>query len=140
MSSPLPVVSFPDVEQVACAHLRNTLPVGTYVGTEWPPELMNRLATGVVAVTRGGGATVVPLVTEDVTLDIDVLAATKAQAHSLAQLVRGHVFAAEGQPLPNAQIYRVRDVSLVWLPHQPSAEIDQIPRYVLVMEMRVRPV
>ena len=139
MSSPLPVVSFPDVEQVATTLLRSKLAAGTRVGTEWPADLESHLDGGVVSVTRGGGATVVPFVTEDVTLDIDILGATKSQAHTLAQAVRGWLFAAQGEPTAGARLYRVRDVSLIWLPHQPSAETDPIPRYVLVMEMRIRP-
>lgn len=139
MSSPLPVVAFPDIEQVATTYLRGKLPPGTVIGTEWPENLETHLPHGVASLTRGGGATVLPFVTEDVTVDIDLLGATKKQAHDLAQAVRGWIFAAQGEPTPGAQIYRVRDVSLIWLPHQPSAETDPIPRYVLVMEMRIRP-
>lgn len=139
MSSPLPVVEFPDAEQVATTYLRDKLPAGTAVGTEWPEDLETRLADGVVSVTRGGGAVLVPFVTEDVTLDIDVLGATKKQAHTLAQSVRGWLFTAAVASTPGALIYRVRDVSLIWLPYQPSAETDPIPRYVLVMELRIRP-
>jgi hypothetical protein len=139
MSSPLPVVRFPDAEQVTTAYLRGKLPAGTVVGTEWPDDLESRLPSGIVSVTRGGGAVDLAFVTEDVTLDIDVLAATKKQAHDLAQAVRGWLYAASREPTPGARIYRVRDVSLVWLPHQPSAETDPIPRYVLVMELRIRP-
>ncbi|MFG3476477.1 hypothetical protein ACGF3K_14595 [Streptomyces sp. NPDC047980] len=139
MSSPLPVVEFPDAEQVIPAYLRGKLPSGTLVGTEWPANLESKLAAGVVAVTRGGGAVQLAFVTEDVTLDIDILAASKKQAHTLAQQVRGWLFAAPGEATPGAQVYRVRDVSLIWLPHQPSAETDPIPRYVLVMELRIRP-
>lgn len=139
MSSPPPLVVFPDIEKVATALLRDKLPSGTRVATEWPENLQAHLAAGVVSVTRGGGATVQPFVTEDVTLDIDILGATKGQAHDLAQLTRGWIFTAQGQPVAGAQLYRVRDVSLIWLPHQPTAETDPIPRYVLVMEMRIRP-
>lgn len=140
MSSPLPVVAFPDIEKVATTYLRGKLPEGTRVGTEWPSDLEAHLAAGVVSVTRGGGAVVLPFVTEDVTLDIDILGATKSQAHDLAQDVRGWLYAASREPTPGAQIYRVRDVSLIWLPHHPDAETDPIPRYVLVMEARIRPV
>jgi hypothetical protein len=139
MSSPLPVVQFPDAEQVATTYLRGKLPAGTVVGTEWPDDLESRLDAGIVAVTRGGGAVNLPFVTEDVTLDIDLLGQSKKQAHTLAQQVRGWLYAASREPTPGALIYRVRDVSLVWLPYQPSAETDPIPRYVLVMELRIRP-
>lgn len=139
MSSPLPVVAFPDAEQVVTTYLRGKLAAGTVVGTEWPEQLESRLAAGVVSVTRGGGAVQLPFVTEDVTLDIDVLGAAKKQAQTLAQDVRAWLFAAPAETLPGAQVYRVRDVSLIWLPHQPSAETDPIPRYVLVMELRIRP-
>lgn len=139
MSSPLPVVAFPDAEQVVTAYLRGKLAAGTVVGTEWPADLDARLAGGVVSVTRGGGAVQLAFVTEDVTLDIDILGASKKQAHTLAQQVRGWLFAAPRESTPGALIYRVQDVSLIWLPHQPSAETDPIPRYVLVMQLRIRP-
>ncbi|MGW4728848.1 hypothetical protein ACWEQC_06655 [Streptomyces shenzhenensis] len=138
MSSPLPVVTFPDAEHVAVTVLRAALPGGTHIGTEWPLGWTGKLASGVVSVTRGGGATVQRFVTEDVTLDIDVLAATKADAHDLAQLVRAHLRAAEGTTAGGAQIYTVADLSLIWLPHLPDAGTDPIPRYVLVMQMRLR--
>lgn len=138
MSSPPPLVVFPDIEQVAVTLLRDKLP-GVRVGTEWPENLHAHLAAGVVSVTRGGGATVQRFVTEDATLDIDILGATKKQAQDLAQQVRGWIFTTQGQPVAGARLYGVRDISLIWLPHQPSAETDPIPRYVLVMEMRIRP-
>lgn len=135
----LPLVVFPDAEQVAVSLWRAALPPGTAVGTEWPAQLETKLAGGVVSVTRGGGATIQRLVTEDVTLDVDVLAATKKTAHDLAQLARAHLTAAEGSVQAGARIYDVRDISLIWLPHHPSAETDPIPRYVLVMQARIRP-
>lgn len=133
-----PVVTFPDAELVAVTVLRAALEAGTHIGTEWPRDLLGKLAAGVVSVTRGGGATVQRFVTEDVTLDIDVLAAEKGQAHDLAQLVRAHLRAAEGTTVDGAQIYTVADISLIWLPYLPDAETDPIPRYVLVMQMRLR--
>lgn len=133
-----PVVVFPDAELVAVTVLRAALTPGTHVGTEWPDDLIAALADGVVSVSRGGGATVQRHVTEDVTLDIDNLAATKGEAHDLAQLVRAHLCAAEGTTVDGAQLYTVRDVSLIWLPDRPDPETDPIPRYVLVMQMRLR--
>lgn len=145
MTSPPPLGVFPDAELVAVKILRAALAAGTTVGTEWPPGLTQKVATGVVSVTRGGGAQVQRRVTEDVTLDIDVLAATKKQAHDLAQLVRAHLLAAEGTTLSapdssvdGAQVYTVADVSLIWLPFSPDAETAPVPRYVLVMQMRLR--
>lgn len=136
--SPLPVVVFPDAEFIAVTVLRAALDAGTHIGTEWPEGLPAKLTAGVVSVTRGGGATVQRFVTEDVTLDIDVLAVTKPEAHDLAQLVRAHLRASEGTTVDGAQIYTVADVSLIWLPYQPDAETAPIPRYVLVMQMRLR--
>ncbi|MFC7906475.1 hypothetical protein [Streptomyces nigra] len=133
-----PVTTFPDAELLAVTVLRSGLGDGTHVGTEWPESLLAKLSDGVVSVTRGGGATVQRFVTEDVTLDVDILAANQGQAHDLAQLVRAHLCAAEGTTVSGAQIYSVRDVSLIWLPHQPGAETSPIPRYVLVMQMRLR--
>jgi hypothetical protein len=136
--SPLPVVVFPDAEFVAVKVLRAALDAGTTIGTEWPPDWLEKVKAGVVSVTRGGGAEVQRFVTEDVTLDVDVLHATKEQAHDLAQLVRAHLRAAEGTTVDGAQIYTVADISLIWLPYQPDAETTPIPRYVLVMQMRLR--
>lgn len=137
--SPLPAVVFPDAEQVTVVLLRAALGTGPLVGTEWPAHLEDVLLAGVVAVSRGGGAWVQKWVTEDVTLDIDVMAASKKQAHDLAQLVRAHLHAAEGTVVTGARIYGVSDTSLIWLPFSPSAETDPIPRYVLVMQARIRP-
>lgn len=130
-----PVVVFPDAELAATRYLRERLD-GTTVTTEWPASLADRLP--VVAVSRSGGAVVQPLVTEDVTFDIDILAPDKATAQNLAQQVRGLLFAAQGEQTGDALIYRVRDISLVWLPHHPAPETDPIPRYVLVMQARIR--
>ncbi|MEU2780528.1 hypothetical protein [Streptomyces sp. NPDC007110] len=145
MTSPPPPGVFPDAELVAVKILRTALDAGTTIGTEWPPGLLEKVKAGVVSVTRGGGAQVQRRVTEDVTIDIDVLAATKKQAHDLAQLVRGHLLAAEGTILAapdssvdGTQIYTVTDVSLIWLPFSPDAETAPVPRYVLVMQMRLR--
>src|SRR4051794_38992517 len=126
--SPLPVVVFPDAEFVAVKVLRAALDAGTTIGTEWPPDWLEKVKAGVVSVTRGGGAEVQRFVTEDVTLDVDVLHATKEQAHDLAQLVRAHLRAAEGTTVDGAQIYTVADISLIWLPYQPDAETTPIPR------------
>lgn len=133
-----PVVVFPDAELVAVTILRAALDTATTVGTEWPDGLLQKAKGGIVSVTRGGGAVVQRDVLEDVTLDIDVLAADKGQAHDLAQLVRAHLRAARGTTVDGAQIYSVADVSLIWLPYEPDAETVPIPRYVLVMQMRLR--
>ncbi|MFK8850507.1 hypothetical protein [Streptomyces sp. Ac-502] len=128
--------AFPDAELVVTTLLRTGLPVSS-VGTEWPDDLAARLP--VVAVTRGGGAIVQRGVTEDVSFDIDILAAAKKQAQDLAQQVRALLYGAEGSVQPGARIYGVRDISLIWLPYQPGEDTDPIPRYVLVMQARIRP-
>ncbi|MET9729687.1 hypothetical protein ABZZ79_03170 [Streptomyces sp. NPDC006458] len=133
-----PVYVFPDAEKAAVTVLRAALDTGVTVGTEWPASLPERLGGGVVSVSRGGGATVQRNVIEDVTLDIDVLAADKGAAQDLAQLVRAHLHAARGNTVEDAKIYAVADLSLIWLPHEPDPETAPIPRYVLVMQMRLR--
>ncbi len=138
MSTPPPVVVFPDAEQVTVDLLLAALEQGTHIGTEWPDDLPQAVKAGVVAVTRSGGAVVQRYVLEDVTLDIDVLAADKGQAHDLVQLVRAHLCAAENSIVNGVRIYAVTDISLIWLPYQAEAETDPIPRYVLVMQMRLR--
>lgn len=131
----------PDVEQVVINYLQPPrLPAGTVVAAEWPPNLESRLASGVVAVSLGpGGGSRIKAVTADRGVDIDILAATKQQARDLAADVSAQLVAAEGTAQPGARIYRVDETSLVWLPYRPSAEVDPIPRYVLVMSLVVRP-
>ncbi|MEU6661261.1 hypothetical protein [Streptomyces sp. NPDC046821] len=127
----------PDVELVTVTYLRSVLPTGTVVATEWPASVAQHLP--VVAVSLGGGGSRQRAVTVDRTVDIDVLAATKAQARQLAADVSAHLIAAAGTAQPGARIYGVEETSVVWLPYEPSAETDPIPRYVLVMSMVVRP-
>lgn len=135
----MPVVVFPDAEAVVTGYLRDVLDPAVHVGTEWPQQLLDQLAGGVVSVSRGGGATRLRLVLDEPTIDIDVLAADKAAAHDIAQLVRGHMVAAEGRTIGGARIYRVDDVSLSWLPWLADDATAPIPRYVLVMNLRIRP-
>ncbi|MEU9333125.1 hypothetical protein AB0D49_08165 [Streptomyces sp. NPDC048290] len=137
--SGLQAVAMPDVELAATVYLRSVLAAGTNVGTEWPEALESHLAAGVVAVSLGGGGSRQKPVTADRTLDIDVLAATKVQARDLAAQVSAQLIAAQGTVQGSARIYGVDETSLIWLPYQPSSETDPIPRYVLVMNMVVRP-
>lgn len=136
----VPVVVFPDAEAAVTGYLRGVLDAAVHVGTEWPEQLLDKLPGGVVSVSRGGGATSMRLVLDEPTIDIDVLAADKAAAHDLTQLVRGQMFAAEGRTIGGGHVYRVEDTSLAWLPWIPADGAAPIPRYVLVMNLRVRPV
>lgn len=133
MSSPLPLVVFPDVEAAVTGYLTAALGAGVGVGTEWPEDLAQHLPF--VAVNRGGGATRIRFVLDEPTLDIDVLAEDKGAAHDLVQQVRARLFAAEGTTTGGAHISRVEDTSLIWLPDQ----VTGIARYVLVMSLRARP-
>lgn len=130
----LPVAPMPDVEQVAIALLGEVLDDAVTVSSEWPDNLAQNLP--VVAVSLGpGGGSAIRAVTANRGLDIDVLAATKAEARDLAALVSAHLLAAQGTTRPGAQIYGVDETSIVWLPDP----VTNIPRYVLVMSMVVRP-
>lgn len=131
----LPLVVFPDIEAELIGYLDGVLAAG--VGSQWPERLAERLPF--VAISRGGGATYQRFVLDEPTIDIDCLAATKAAAHDLAQLVRAQLFAAEGTTQGAARIHRVQDVSLIWLPELPAEGTAPIPRYVLVVSLRVRP-
>ena len=137
MSGPY-VAVMPDVEQVAVAYLKSVLP-GVNVGTEWPADLLSKLAAGVVSVTLGGGGSRQKPVTADRTLDVDVLAATKKLARDLAAAVSAQLIAAQGSVQGAARIYGIEETSVVWLPYQASTETDTVPRYVLVMSLVVRP-
>lgn len=128
----------PDVEQVWVDYLLAQLP-GPFIGTEWPANWQSRLAGGIVAVSLGGGGSRQRGVTADRTIDVDVLAADKGQARDLAAQVSALMIAAAGTVQAGARIYDVSETSVVWLPYQPSAETDPIPRYVLVMSTVVRP-
>lgn len=130
----LPVAPMPDVEQVAIDLLAEALDDSVTVCSEWPEDLAQHLP--VVAVTlgpSGGGA--IKAVTANRGLDIDVLAATKGEARDLSALVSAHLLAAQGTSRPGARIYDVEENSLIWLPDP----VTNIPRYVLVMSMVVRP-
>ncbi|MET8978566.1 hypothetical protein ABZX85_23400 [Streptomyces sp. NPDC004539] len=133
------MAAMPDVEQVVVDYLRGVLAVATTVGTEWPADLDARLATGVVSATLGGGGSRQRGITADRTIDVDVLAATKKQARDLAAEVSARLIATAGTAQSGARIYDVSETSVIWLPYEPSAETDPIPRYVLVMSMVVRP-
>ncbi|GAA0637234.1 hypothetical protein GCM10009535_11950 [Streptomyces thermocarboxydovorans] len=130
----LPVVPMPDVEQVALELLAEALDDEVTVGSEWPENLAQHLP--VVAVSLGpSGGTGIKTVTATRGLDIDVLAASKGEARDLAALVSAHLIAAQGTVRPGARIYGVEETSLIWLPDP----VTNIPRYVLVMSMVVRP-
>ncbi|MFD5566652.1 hypothetical protein [Streptomyces cadmiisoli] len=139
MSGSLQAVAMPDAEQVTVRILKPLLSAGTIVGTEWPAGWESKLDAGIVSVTLGGGGSRQKPVTADRTLDIDILGATKKQARDLAAGVSAHLIAAQGTTQHGARIYGVEETSLIWLPYQPSAETDTVPRYVLVMSMVVRP-
>jgi hypothetical protein len=132
MSTP-PLVAFPDVEAAVVGRLVEVLDERVTVGTEWPENLAEHLPA--VAVSRGGGATYTRFVLDEPTLDFDVLAADKATAHDLVQQVRGLLYAAEGTAMGDVLVCRVQDTSLIWLPDPTTG----LPRYVLVMALRVRP-
>lgn len=127
-----PFVVFPDVEALAVAFLTPRLP-GVTVVSEWPEDLAEHLP--VVAVSRVGGSTELRFVLEDVALDFDVLAATKAGAQDLVQSVRALLLTAPSHPTPGARIYLVTDDALVWGPDP----VTELPRYVLTCTLRVRP-
>lgn len=128
-----PIVPMPDAEAVAIGILAPLRDDGVTVGTEWPEDLAAHLPA--VAVTRGGGGGGIRYVTDEPTLDIDVLAADKATAHDLAQDVRARLLAARGTVQGGVRIYDVDDTNLIWLPDDATG----IPRYVLVMSMVTRP-
>lgn len=139
MSHGVQSVAMPDVEQVTVKYLKNVLPTTVHLGTEWPKDWEAKLGDGIVSVTLGGGGSRLQAVTADRTVDIDILGATKKQAFDLAAEVSARLIAAQGTAQPGARIYGVDETSMIWLPYQPSAETDALPRYVLVMSMVVRP-
>ncbi len=126
----------PDVEAAAVTVLTAALP-DVWVGTEWPAQLQERLP--VVALTLGGGGSRLRGITADRAIDIDILAATKGAARALAASASAALIAARSSTVGGLHFYDVDETSLIWLPYQPSAETDPLPRYVLVMSTVVRP-
>jgi hypothetical protein len=130
----LPVAPMPDVEQVAIDLLAEALGHSVTVVSEWPESLAENLPVVAVSLGPSGGARL-KAVTADRGLDIDVLAPTKAEARDLAALVSAHLLAVQGTVRSGARIYGVDETSIIWLPDP----VTNIPRYVLVMSMVVRP-
>lgn len=130
----LPIAPMPDVEQVAIDLLTDALDDTVTVAGEWPENLADNLPVVAVSLGPSGGSTI-KAVTANRGLDIDILAATKGQARDLSALVSAHLLAAQGTVQPGARIYGVEETSVVWLPDP----VTNIPRYVLVMSMVVRP-
>ncbi|WP_369274523.1 hypothetical protein AB5J55_35400 [Streptomyces sp. R11] len=124
----------PDVEQVAIDLLAEVLDDAVTVGSEWPENLAQNLPVVAVALGPGGGSAI-KAVTANRGLDIDILAETKPEARDLAALVSAHLLAAQSTTRAGARIYGVEETSLIWLPDA----VTNIPRYVLVMSMVVRP-
>lgn len=129
---PLPVVVFPDAEALTIDFLAGRLP-DVRVTSEWPEDLAERLP--LVAVSRLDGRTELRFVLQDATLDVDVLATTKAAAQDLAQLVLAHLLTMPSASTPGATVYSVTDDALVWVPDP----VTEIPRYVLTCTVRYRP-
>ncbi|MEU0940297.1 hypothetical protein [Embleya sp. NPDC005971] len=132
MTDPLPVVVFPDIEALSISFLASRLP-DVHVTSEWPEDLAERLP--VVAVSRLGGGTELRFVLQDGTIDIDCLAASKAAAHDLAQLVLAHMLTMPSADALDAIVYTVTDDGLVWAPDP----VTELPRYVLTCTLRFRP-
>lgn len=129
----LPLVVFPDTEQLVIDYLAGALDPGVHVGSEWPEDLAG--AVPVVAVSLLDAGEVLDFVLEDAVVDVEVLAADKAAASDLARLVRAHMKAMPGRSLPGALVYRVECQAHAWVPD----EVTNMPRYVLTFELRVRP-
>lgn len=128
----LPVVVFPDVEQLVIDYLAERLDA-VQVGSELPEDLAS--AAPVVAVSLLDAAEVLDFVLEDAAVDVEVLAADKAAASDLARLVAALMKALPGTPLPGATVYRVERQGFTWVPD----DVTELPRYVLTFELRVRP-
>lgn len=129
----LPLVEFPDAEQLVVAYLADRLGDGVHVGTELPEDL--EAAVPVVAVSLVDIDEVLDFVLEDPVLDVEVLAADKAAASDLARLTSAHMKAMPGVQGLGARVYRVERQAYVWLPD----DVTELPRYVLTFLLRVRP-
>ncbi|WTW93618.1 hypothetical protein OG216_09625 [Streptomycetaceae bacterium NBC_01309] len=130
---PLPVVVFPDAEQLVIDYLAGVLGSGVAVGAELPEDV--QAAVPVVAVSLLDTDEVLDFVLEDPVLDVEVLAADKASASDLARLVSAHMKVLPSIPVSGAQVYEVERQGLAWLPD----DVTDLPRYVLTFRLRVRP-
>lgn len=128
----LPVVVFPDVEQLVIDYLAARLD-GVHVGAELPQNLESALP--VVAVSLLDAAESLDFVLEDAAVDVEVLAADKASASDLARLVAALMKALPGTSVPGAVVYSVERQGFTWVPD----DVTELPRYVLTFELRVRP-
>jgi len=122
------LIVFPDVEQLLIDYLTPSLavPVGTAVPNPRP--------TSFVTVNRFGGPRR-GLVVDDAQLGFEYWAERESQAAQLAQLVRAHINALQGQRVNGVQVYRVREFAgPANLPDPLSGQ----PRYVQQFGVQVR--
>lgn len=129
----LPVVVFPDAEQLVVDYLTDRLGGGVHVGTDLPEDLA--AAVPVVAVSLLDSDEVLDFVLEDAILDIEVVAADKGAASDLARLVSAHMKAMPDVTFDGARVYRVKRQELVWMPD----EVTELPRYEMTFDVLVRP-
>jgi hypothetical protein len=129
----LPVVVFPDAEQLVVEYLADRLGGAAHVGTELPEDLADEVP--VVAVSLVDADEALEFVLEDPVVDIEVVAANKAAASDVARLVSAYMKAMPGLQTADARVYRVKREGFTWLPD----EVTELPRYVLTFELRTRP-
>lgn len=133
----LPVVVFPDAEQLVIDFLADRLGSSVHVGSELPQSIQTVVADldGVVVVNLLDTADVLDFVLKDPALEIGVLAADKASASALARLVSAHIKAMPGASTPGALVYLATEEGFSWEPDEPTG----LPQYVITVVLRVRP-
>lgn len=126
----LPVVVFPDAEDIAAGWLRLNLPGSPHVGTQVPASRPNEF----VVVRRTGGVSSGP-VTDEPIVAVEAWSTSPAAAHDLAQLARAYLHAVVGEQIDNVAVYRVVDVG--GPVNLPDPESDQ-PRYTFSVQITLR--
>ncbi len=134
MTSIAPDVLFPDAELVLQAWIRGmTLGATVRVVTDLPADL--DAALPVVQVTRIGGAMVHPALLDGPRMDVDVYAASRAQASEIARKIAGKVHTLRGQAGGGAVITDVREeIGVGWRPDLN----DRIRRFGFVVRLILR--
>lgn len=119
----------PDAEWLACEVLRDALHARIHVGVTYPGQ------TPAIVISRVGGVADTHGLIDRPRIDVDVYAATKEEAHDLAQAARAVVFAASGSSRSGAVIGGVQE--FLGLTFVPDADTEGTPRYTFTYEWTV---
>ena len=127
------VVLFPDAVAVACTWLADQLDDRDAAAPVFPRIPTDRPARFVVVQRTGGER--LNIVADDPVLTIDCYDTVEEDAHDLAQLVRGLMYAMRGQVVAGTTVYRVQEAAGPAL--LPDSLTDG-PRYTQTFQVAMR--